>query len=88
MGVPDAKYGEELCAWVILRDGAATGSDSENKEGPVTEESIKDYCRGQISHFKIPRYIRFVEDFPFTISGKVKKFEIRETMIRELGLEE
>ena len=77
VGVPDEKYGEELCAWIILRENI--------KELP-TEESIRDFCRGQISHYKIPRYVRFVTEFPFTISGKVKKFEIRNAMIQELGL--
>ena len=84
IGVPDVKFGEELCAWIILREGVG----KEGGEVLPTEESIKEYCKGQISHFKIPRYIRFVKEFPFTISGKVKKFEIRNAMIKELGLQE
>ena len=81
VGVPDKKFGEELCAWILLREGI---SEAETPN----EESIKAFCKGEISHFKIPRYIRFVKEFPFTISGKVKKFEIRNAMIKELGLEE
>ncbi len=74
-GVPDDKYGEELCAWVRL------------KEGPqVTEDDIRTYCRDQIAHYKIPRYIRFVHEFPMTVTGKVQKFLMRERMIQELEL--
>ena len=76
IGVPDVKYGEELCAWVRLRDGQAT-----------TEEEIRAYCRGQIATFKIPRYIRFCDGFPLTVTGKVRKVEMREISVRELGLE-
>jgi fatty-acyl-CoA synthase len=77
VGLPDKKYGEELCAWVILREGAS-----------LTEEQIRDFCRGQIAHYKIPRYIRFVREFPMTITGKIQKFLIRKVMIEELKLEE
>lgn len=76
------KFGEELCAWIILRE------EMTEIEPLPTEESMKTFCKGQISHFKVPRYIRFVKEFPFTISGKVKKFEIRNAMIEELGLAE
>ena len=76
IGVPGPKYGEELCAWVKLREGEA-----------ATEDEIKDFCRGQIAHFKIPRYIRFVDEFPMTVTGKVKKFVMREKMMEELGLD-
>ena len=76
-GVPDLKYGEELCAWIALREGAT-----------ATEQEIKDFCKGQIAHYKIPRYVRFVEEFPMTVTGKVQKFVMRERMIEELGLEE
>jgi fatty-acyl-CoA synthase len=75
IGVPDAKYGEEVCAWVRLKEGAE-----------ASEDEIKDYCRGQIATFKIPRYIRFTQDFPMTVTGKVQKFKMRETSIEELGL--
>jgi fatty-acyl-CoA synthase len=77
VGVPDAKYGEELCAWIKLRGG----------ETATAEEMIA-FCRGQIAHYKAPRYVRFVEAFPMTVTGKIQKFEIRKAMIAELGLEE
>jgi len=76
VGVPDPKYGEELCAWIIPKPGTAP-----------TEDDIRAFCQGQIAHYKIPRYIRFVPSFPLTITGKVQKFKIRETMQRELGLQ-
>ena len=75
VGVPDRKYGEELCAWIILRDGLT-----------ATEEEVRDFCRGQIAHFKVPRYVRFVRQFPMTITGKVQKYLMREQSIQELGL--
>jgi len=75
VGVPDPRYGEELCAWVKLRAGEA-----------ATEAEIVDFCRGQIAHYKIPRYVRFVESFPMTVTGKIQKFEMRAAMIAELGL--
>jgi len=77
VGVPDAKYGEELCAWIILRSGAS-----------ATADDIRDFCRGQIAHYKIPRHIRFVDAFPMTITGKVQKFVMRQASIAELGLAE
>jgi len=77
VGVPDAKYGEELCAWIKLRDGAHASADE-----------IRDFCRGQIAHYKIPRHIRFVDAFPMTITGKVQKFLMRQQSIAELGLAE
>jgi len=76
-GVPDEKYGEELCAWIELRPGEA-----------ASEDEIREFCKGQITHFKIPRYIRFVEEFPMTVTGKVQKFKMRELMCKELGLKE
>lgn len=75
IGVPDEKFGEELCAWVVLRPGAA-----------ADEESIRAFCRGKIAHYKVPRYVRFVEDFPMTISGKVQKYKMREISTQELHL--
>ncbi|MCD9124119.1 AMP-binding protein [Cupriavidus sp. UGS-1] len=75
-GVPDPKYGEELCAWIVLKPGQS-----------ATEDEIREFCRDQIAHYKIPRYVRFVDDMPMTVTGKVQKFVMRETMIRELGLE-
>ena len=76
IGVPDSKYGEELCAWIKTRDGET-----------LLETEIREFCEGQIAHFKIPRYIRFVDEFPMTVTGKVKKFVMRERMIEELGLD-
>jgi fatty-acyl-CoA synthase len=73
-GVPDAKYGEELCAWIISKSGATPD-----------EESVREFCQDRISHYKIPRYIRFVESFPSTVTGKVQKFAMREAMIEELA---
>jgi fatty-acyl-CoA synthase len=75
IGVPDPRYGEELCAWVRLRSGEQ-----------ATAEDIREFCRGQIAHYKIPRYIKFVDQFPMTVTGKIQKFLMREEMIRELGL--
>ena len=75
IGVPDDRYGEELCAWVRLKDGESASADE-----------IRAFCQDQIAHYKIPRYIRFVDAFPMTVTGKVQKFLMREEMIRELGL--
>ena len=75
VGVPDRKYGEELCAWIMLHEG-----DS------ATADEIREFCRGHIAHFKIPRYVKFVEAFPLTVTGKVQKFRMREISIEELGL--
>ncbi len=77
IGVPDPKYGEEICAWVKPRAGAS-----------LTREAIIDFCKGQIAHYKIPRYVKFVDSFPMTVTGKIQKFEIRKTMIAELQLSE
>jgi len=77
VGVPDAKYGEAVCACIRLRDGMA-----------ATEEEIQEFCRGQIAHYKVPRYVRFVDNFPLTISGKVQKYLIREHLRSELNLAE
>jgi fatty-acyl-CoA synthase len=76
IGVPDAKYGEEVCAWVKLRPGET-----------ASEDEIREFCRDKIAHFKIPRYIVFVDEFPMTITGKVQKYKMREQMIQRLGLE-
>jgi fatty-acyl-CoA synthase len=77
IGVPDEKYGEEVCAWIILKEHA---------KGKITAENIKEYCKDKITHFKIPRYIKFVDQFPMTVTGKVQKYLMREQMIEELGL--
>ena len=75
IGVPDVKYGEELCAWVKLRPGSE-----------LTAEQVREFCTGKIAHYKIPRYVRVAEDFPMTVTGKVQKFKMRETSVDELGL--
>ena len=75
VGVPDVKYGEELCAWIRLREGCQ-----------ATEDELRNYCRGQIATYKIPRYIRFSSEFPVTVTGKIQKFRMREISIAELGL--
>ena len=77
VGIPDEKYGEELCAWIILREGER-----------LSEDEVREYCKGQIAHYKIPRYIRFVDSFPMTVTGKIQKFLIRQRMKEELGLDE
>jgi len=73
VGVPDQKFGEELCAWIKLKSGAT-----------ATEDEIRQACRGGLAHFKVPRDIKFVDSFPQTVTGKVQKFRIREAMIQEL----
>ncbi|HMD63042.1 MAG TPA: AMP-binding protein [Stellaceae bacterium] len=75
IGIPDSRYGEELCAWVRLRDGES-----------ATVEDIRAFCQGQIAHYKVPRYVKFVDDFPMTVTGKIQKFMMRQQMIDELGL--
>jgi fatty-acyl-CoA synthase len=77
VGVPDRKYGEELCAWIILREGLT-----------LDAQGVRSFCEGGIAHYKIPRYIKFVDAFPLTVTGKVQKYVIRERMKSELGLDE
>jgi fatty-acyl-CoA synthase len=77
IGIPDERYGEEVCAWVLLKESAK-----------LEEEELKEFCRGQIARFKIPRYVRFVDTFPMTVTGKVQKFMMRELEIEERGLVE
>ena len=74
-GVADARYGEELCAWVKPRQGAS-----------LTEEEVREFCRGKIAHQKVPRYVKFVDDYPMTVTGKMQKYLMREAMERELGV--
>jgi fatty-acyl-CoA synthase len=76
IGVPDPKYGEEVCAWIKLHDGES-----------LSAEEVRKFCKGHIAHFKIPRYIKFVDAFPMTVTGKVQKYVMRERMAEELGLE-
>ena len=77
VGVPDARMGEELMAWIVLRDDAT-----------ATEDDIRAFCRDQLAHFKVPRYVKFVDDFPMTVTGKIQKFKMRATAIEELGLKD
>ena len=77
IGVPDERLGEELCAWIVLHEGQS-----------ANEQEIKEFCRGQIAHYKVPRYIKFVSEFPMTVTGKVQKFVMRKQMIEELNLVE
>ncbi|MGI9332611.1 MAG: AMP-binding protein [Gammaproteobacteria bacterium] len=74
IGVPDQKYGEEICAWIKLHEGE-----------DASAEDMREFCRGRVAHFKVPRYIRFVDAFPLTVTGKVRKFVMRERMAKELG---
>jgi fatty-acyl-CoA synthase len=75
IGVPDERLGEAVCAWVVLQPGAE-----------LSEQALTEYCRGRIAHFKIPRYVRFVDSFPMTVTGKVQKFAMREREVTERGL--
>lgn len=76
IGIPSAKYGEEVMAWVKIKEGSNLSS-----------EQIKDFCEGQITHFKIPKFYKFTDDFPMTVTGKIRKIEMRKISIKELGLE-
>jgi fatty-acyl-CoA synthase len=75
VGVPDARFGQEVCVWIRLRRGAR-----------VSAEEIRAFCRERLAYFKVPRYVKFVDDFPLTVTGKVQKFRIREMAIEEYGL--
>src|SRR3984957_3185982 len=75
IGVPDERYGEELMAWVVTREGAS-----------LTEAGVRDFCRDRIAHYKIPRYVKLVDSFPMTVTGKVQKYKMRDAAIEELGL--
>ena len=77
VGVPDAKYGEELCAWIKLKSGCT-----------ATADEVRAFCKSQLAHYKVPRYVKFVEHFPQTVTGKIQKFKMRDTMKEELGLAE
>lgn len=76
-GVPDSKYGEAVCAWIVLKPGQT-----------ATEDDIRAFCQDQIAHYKIPRYIKFVDEMPMTVTGKVQKFVMRAAMVEALGLSE
>jgi fatty-acyl-CoA synthase len=75
VGVPDQKYGEELCAWIKLKSGHQ-----------ATVEEIRNFCRAKLAHYKVPKYVKFVDSFPQTVTGKIQKFKIRDLMKEELGL--
>jgi fatty-acyl-CoA synthase len=77
IGVPDERYGEELCAWVVLREGAA----------PLTADTLREFATGKLAHYKIPRYVLVVDEFPMTVTGKVRKVEMREKSVGLLDLE-
>jgi fatty-acyl-CoA synthase len=77
IGVPDERFGEELMAWVRLREGAE----------PLTAEALREFCAGKLAHYKVPRYVKTVDGFPMTVTGKVRKVEMREVSVQELGLE-
>ena len=77
IGIPSEKYGEEVMAWVKLREGVV-----------CTETDLSEFCRGQISSFKIPRYWKFTDSFPMTVTGKIRKVEMREISVNELGLQQ
>jgi fatty-acyl-CoA synthase len=76
VGIPDEKYGEELCAWIRLREGAE-----------LEPEQVRAFCRERVAHYKVPRYVLFVDEFPMTVTGKVQKYKMREATIERLGLE-
>ncbi|HQD49222.1 AMP-binding protein [Ottowia sp.] len=77
VGVPDQRFGEELCAWIVVKPGQT-----------LNEDEVRDFCKGKIAHYKVPKYLRFVTEFPMTVTGKIQKFKIREQMQQELGLQE
>jgi fatty-acyl-CoA synthase len=77
IGVPDERFGEEVMAWVMLKPGES-----------ATEEEIREFCRGKIAHYKVPRYVKMTTEFPMTVTGKIQKFRMREMAVEELGLEQ
>jgi fatty-acyl-CoA synthase len=76
IGVPDERYGEQVCAWIVVKEG-----------GELDEDAVRAFCEGKIARFKIPRYVRIVDSFPMTVTGKIQKFKMRETEIEERGLQ-
>jgi fatty-acyl-CoA synthase len=76
IGVPDAKYGEELCAWIRMKEGAE----------PLDADAVRAFATGKLAHYKIPRYVTVVDEFPMTVTGKVRKVEMREKTVADLGL--
>ncbi|MGH3474791.1 MAG: AMP-binding enzyme, partial [Aeromicrobium sp.] len=78
IGVPDERYGEELMAWVRMREGA----------DPLDADAVREFCRGKLAHYKVPKYVHVVDDFPMTVTGKVRKIEMRENAVELLGLQD
>jgi fatty-acyl-CoA synthase len=76
IGVPDIKYGEELMAWIKVLDGQT-----------MTEDEVKEFCKDRIAHYKTPRYVKFVDDFPMSVTGKIQKYRMREVSVAELNLQ-
>jgi fatty-acyl-CoA synthase len=76
IGVPDAKYGEEICVWVKMKPGAE----------PLTVDAIREFAQGRLAHYKIPRYVHLVDEFPMTVTGKIRKVQMREESVQILGL--
>jgi len=77
IGVPDERYGEEIMAWIQIREGSS-----------LSGEELRGFCEGKIAHYKVPRYVEIVDEFPMTITGKVQKYKMREISIEKLGLKE
>ena len=77
IGVPDERYGEEVCAWVVLKERA-----------DLSEDELKEFCRGKIAHYKVPRHVLVVDEFPMTVTGKIQKFKLRQRAVDQLGLQE
>ena len=77
IGVPDERYGEELAAWIKLRDGA----------DPLDQSKVREFASGKLAHYKIPRYVLLVDEFPMTVTGKIRKVQMREETAKQLGLE-
>jgi fatty-acyl-CoA synthase len=76
IGVPDEKYGEEICAWIRMKPGRP----------PLDADAIREFANGKLAHYKIPRYVRVVDAFPMTVTGKVRKVDMREETVKVLGL--
>ena len=75
VGVPDEKFGEEVCAFIQARDGASVDTDA-----------VREFCQGKIAHYKVPRYVLSIEDFPMTVTGKIQKYLLRDAAVEQLGL--
>ncbi len=75
IGVPDQKYGEEVMAWIKLHEGQ-----------DLAEEALREFCKGKIAHYKVPRYFKFTQNFPMTVTGKIQKFKMRDQSMEELGI--